>query len=429
MMIFALWVCASLFTSGDATSAWDRAGRPTNGIQEAEDWVLSCISQPIDPESLQFAGVEIEACKQQAIEALITHYVGARFIPESIPAQMRPLVDTAVAGWLVDQVRLGGATWVRAGRGDTADCVVLAVPREVCMTLPRGEGWTRSLPNLAAAAEGWVVPAALLEAADEASGETVARIVLDRLAASIEPVTDRWPSGFIEVPEGISPAALGEVSLESLSAIAAMRPGDAFLWEELAIRCEADRMTLAARIVRQLPKHMGWPLPSPDAVGKTWADVPTEELPESLTFVVRAGGGIPARSSDPGVASREATAAFFSKEPDPLLAESKAREASVLPDPDALNLLAALRLLDPLATDDAIRHALAFAWQAQTLSPDHPYARVNVLRAMHRLGMRDEARQFLKTVRAPKAGTWAAREIDVISRWLCPVETGAESGQ
>jgi hypothetical protein len=277
-----------------------------------------------------------------------------------------------------------------------------------------------SLPEVANSTTDWIVPAALLEACDDRSRERVQAIAIERLGGAVERAADRWPAGFLKLPHGVPSEVLAKLSLADMVKVAATRPGDAAIWELVAKRCEASHLVRAAEIVRGLGRNLKWPQPAPTGVGKPWSDVPVGDLPTPLVGIVRAGGAIACRASSKSEACRAALTAFSAMTPNVALAESKAREAAVRPEPDALNILAAIRLADPQADGDTLRHALAFAWQARVLAPDHQYAAVNVLRAMRRLGMRDDAATFLKTVPPAEEGTWAHRELTSISEWLVP---------
>jgi len=421
------FVLASSATAADPTSEWINAGQPTNGVKASGEWVFSCVSRPVDIDSLGFADVELAECKQEAIEALVTHYVGDTAPTADLPDALFEVVAPTICKWSIARVQAGGMSWIRSDRTGQTDTVVLAVPVSVCESLPRGSNWTLKAADVAASSTGWIAAAAILEAADATEKGQVAALVADRLAASVTRPDGNWPMGFVKLPEGLPFAAAQQLSLVELAAIAASRPGDSELWMFMAQRCDAMGMRRGAAIVRSQVDSMGWPSPAPLPARQSWALIPTRGLTPELVAVVRAGGGIACQASPPGISSRAAMQAYLSQPPVPSVAESKAREAATLPDADALNLLAALRLLDPSASEDTLGHALAFAWQAHALANDHPYARINVLRAMQRLSMKTDAVEFLRSVPPAEVGTWSHRELSKIMAWIGeqPEETTA----
>lgn len=406
----------------DALSAWEAAGRPNNGVHEYGSWVLSCYSQPAEVGSEGFAEIDLAACKQEATIAMVEHCAGSPSSPPSLPKSLQPMVQSAVSGWLMYRVQTSGITWVRCGRSNGVDLAVMAIPATACRTIPHGIEWLPSAVDIAVSTKGWVIPGALLEASEGEARGRIATIMTERLSASIESPVGTWPSGFLKLPGGLPADIEAQLSLADLATLAAKRPGDSALWIHVAERCESMQMHQAAQIVRLLPRKAEWIGPAPMPSGRRWSSAQTNELPVALVAVVRAGGGIACNASAAVDASREATAAYFAKIPDLITAEAKGREAAALPDPDALNLLAALRLVDPQASEAAMCQALAFAWQAQALAPTHPYAKVNVLRAMRRLSMRDEAATLLKSMPPASAGSWARREIDNVKGWLYPAD-------
>jgi hypothetical protein len=409
---------------GDASSAWESAGRPTDGVYEKSGWVLSCFSQQAELGSDSFAEVDLAGCKQEATIAMVEHCAGKAKLPASVPAPVRPMVESALSGWFAYRVQASGVTWVHCARSKGVDLVVMALPAQACKDIPRGIDWLPSTPDIAAWTKGWVIAGALVEACDGNARERVAAIMGERMIGSLDAPAEVWPVGFTKLPEGLPTDAESKLSLQDLAVIAGKRPGDVALWSRVADRCESMQMREAAQAARGLPERAKWPQPAPSPSGHSWSGVQTGDLPGCLVAVIRTGGGIACRASTPGDVSREAQQAFFAKTPDLLTAEVKAREAAAMPDPDALNLLAAIRLADSRASDDTLRQALAFAWQARAVRPSHPYAAINALRAMQRLSMPDEARALLQTLPTATPDTWARRETDKVSAWLATKDGG-----
>lgn len=421
----ALLVAWSLgITAGDPGSAWQAVGRPTQGVHDSEEWVLSCFSRPAESGSASFVDVELAECKQEATIAMVAHCAGPASVPGSVPTALRRTIQDALDGWLAWRVHAGGVVWVRSNRSDGVDLVVMAMPTETCRSMPHGLEWIASMPEIAAWTSGWQVPAALLEACEERDRASVAAIVSERMTSAFERGESGWPAGFVKLPEGLPADAAARLTLDDLAAVAALRPGDSTLWSMVGDRCEAMQMRQAARLARELPEFRRWLGASPPP-GRAWSRVETGELPPHLVAVVRSGGGIVCRAQPGGGASREAQAAYASTPPDLRTAEAKAREACVVPDPDALNLLAALRLNDSRATPAMLSQALAFAWQARVIVADHPYATANVLRAMQRLEMAKEAGALLRALPEAPRGSWARREIDKVAAWL--EQSGADA--
>jgi hypothetical protein len=284
--------------------------------------------------------------------------------------------------------------------------------------MPTGIQWRRSVGDVADWSSGWIVPVALLEAADSRESARIERIGRERLLASLERPIDEWPSGFTKLPGGLPESAEARLSLAELAAVAAKRPGDVVLWRSVARRCAKMGMERGAALVLDLSSQARWPGPAPEQASSPWSAVDDEGLPASLVAVLRCGGSIACGRSRPGSDTAAAQSAFFAKVPDLASAEARAMAAATRPDPDALNLLAAIRLADPAAASGRLLQALAFAWQARALDPTHPYASTNVLRALRRLSMREEAEAFMRNTPSSAPGSWAQRERDKVAAWL-----------
>jgi hypothetical protein len=68
-----------------------------------------------------------------------------------------------------------------------------------------------------------------------------------------------------------------------------------------------------------------------------------------------------------------------------------------------------------------LSQALAFAHQARNLEPRHPYADVNVVRALQRLGKGNEALAELRSLPPVSVGSedsWRAKQIKALQKVL-----------
>lgn len=410
-------VAAPASRQGDASSAWTALGRPSEGLHLRDGWVISCFRQPIDPASKGFESVEIAACKQEAILQLVMRCTGDGEVADTLHPALRGTVESAYTSWYGGKVMTSGATWVATERRSDHDLAVLALPESVCASMPRRADWRLHAREVAAGSESWIPIAAIAQAADAKDVTALRTMIADRLRKSTAARGASWPSAFIKLPDALPQSQLKGLGLGDLARLAVMRPGDGALWTALAERCTEAGLALGAEEVRGAPSLLGWPAPAAAVEPDRWSAVEVGDLPPPLVAVVRHAGAIPAQAAPKGEVERRAGEAFFAKEPRLAEAESLAREACTKPSPDALNLLAAIRLADPSASRHALMQALAFSTQASALDANHPFARVNAARAMQRLGWKEQVRSALAAM-PPASGAWQQREIERLSAWV-----------
>lgn len=404
--------------AADARAAWAAAGSPSSGVVEAGGWVFAGHRQPADPASRGFESVELAGCKQEAMVLLVDHCTGSGDVAVGIDASIRPAVESEFGAWYSGKVQTAGSTWVEARRAEGHDVAVVALPEEACRSMPKRREWRTSALDVAAASESWVIAAALAEVAEPARRQEAAALASARLRASVAAPGPTWPAGWLKLPGPIPAATSGALGLGELAKLCAMRPGDRALWQALAGRCRATGLVAAAAEVERLPDTLGWPRAAAIEGPGGWAAIEAGDLPPALVAVLRSGGSIPARAAPESESDRAAMAGFFASTPDLALVESKAREGCTVPSPGSLNLLAAVRLANARATRRDLFLALAFATQAAAIQPEHPYAAVNALRALQRLGLREAAAEALESIPAVRPGSWQAGEVAKVQQWI-----------
>ncbi len=415
------WVAVAALSAmpiGDPSDAWSALGQPRSGVHMTADWVISCFSQPSAKGSESFEQIELAACKQEALQAAIGHCAGVPTVPERLAPGLGAIIEAAVSRWVAMGVPTQGLVWIRSERAGGQDLAVMALPRLACDAMPRGTDWLLKFMDVAESSEGWIAPAALLEAVPEAGREPLKRLLRERLRREFSALATEWPTGFTKLPSGVPRTSAAGFTVEELLSLAAKRPGDRVIWSMVVDRCRSMHLQVASSLLQDWPDVAGWPSPVPGTGEGEWSVVAVDGLPAPLIAVIRSGGTVACSRSSPSTATRAAESAFSSSPPDPAAAEQHAREAALSPDADALNLLAALRLAEQSASRDAAWQALAFAWQARSLAPDHPYATVNAVRAMRALNLRQAAAEVLPTIPKPAEGSWAHRELAKLSTWL-----------
>ena len=402
----------------DARSAWTAAGSPSTGAVETGGWVFAGHRQPADPASRGFEAVELAGCKQEAMVLLVDHCTGSGEVAPGIHSSISPAVESAFRSWYSGKVQTAGATWVETRRADGHDVAVVALPIDACRGMPKRREWRANALDVAAAAESWLIAAALAEVLEPERRDEAVALASSRLRASVAAPGPTWPAAWLRLPGPITAGTTDALGIGELAKLCAMRPGDRALWRVLADRCRGTGLARAAAAVGQLPDDLDWPKPADIGGTGGWAAIEAGDLPPALVAVLRSGGAIPAKPAPEGESDRAAAAGFFAIAPDLALAETKAREACAVPSPGSLNILAAIRLADARATTRELLEALAFATQSAAIQPEHPYAAVNALRALQRLGRREAAAEALKALPTARPGSWQAREVAKVRNWI-----------
>ena len=418
-----LFACHMAHAGSDAASAWkalrssigaDRAA----GIHESEQWVFSCHREPIDPNSTGFESVELASCKEDAVLQLVRHCTGAGSIGDGLAGPLPSLLEEAYSSWYSGQIQTASTTWVESRRADGYDIAVLALPLDACASMSKRSEWRKSARSVAESSKSWIVAGALAECADPMIRKDLLEIAVVRIDSGLTKAAPTWPEALVKLPDLIPVDTITSLDLNSLARLASKRPGDRSLWSALAQRSRNLGLTQAAAIIDATPTRLGWPSPAPLADSHAWRSVPTDGLQAALAAVIRHGGAIPARGTSGSAAEKSATKAYSAKPPELVEAEARAREACGMPNANALNLLAAIRLSRADATTTDLLHALAFARQATTLDGQHPFAAVNMARALQRLGWREHAKVALDALPPFPEGSWQHRETTRIAEWL-----------
>jgi hypothetical protein len=404
--------------ANDAKAIWIEAGRPIQGVHEVNGWIFAGHREAVDPDSAGFDSVDMDACKQTAMDCLVRHCAGEGKFDSPLAAPLNALVDGEMWSWYSGKLRTAGSIWIEARRTGGHDVAVIALPAQSCRAMPKRAQWRDHLIEVARESQNWIVVAAVAETVESADKAEAEELVASRLRGATPKAAPVWPTAFVKVPNPLGPDDIQGLGLGDLARLAAIRPGDRLLWEALAKCCLDLGLLTGAETVRKAPTALGWPIPAPTEGSVSWQRVPVGDLPPALVAVVRSGGSIPATQAPPLEASKLAQSAFFDNEPDLAVAESKAREASAVPDADALNLLAAIRLARADADKSDLLQSLALSTQASAIAPAHPFARVNSVRALQRLGWRDSVQTALSGLPAYPDGSWQKRQADSIEDWL-----------
>jgi len=397
--------------------AWRAVGSPASGVVSTDAWVFSGTERASNPDSKGFEMVELAECQQLSVEALVLHCVGTPNAADPrLPAEVRQIIDSALDGWTSLQVKTAGLVWVSLERSAGQDRAVAALPAAACTKLAELRDWTPRVVEMAQRDPSWLVPAALTAVAP---ADATTRALLTLVAGRIDSATrqPKWPEGFIRLPQGIAERECKALTLQELAQILELRSGDPVVLKAMCDRCNGLGLTAVASELKGLRTTLGWSEVAPEPNGP-WTLVDCTGLQPQLIAIVRAGGAIPAQAAPPSTVATQAARAFQLSPPDLDAAERLASEAAKSPIPDALNLLAAIRLSKPDAGPTDLAQALAFAWQARALAPDHPYADVNIIRALQRLGQRDQARALLAIAPKGTEGSWRHRQLMSLTETL-----------
>jgi hypothetical protein len=398
---------------------WKSAKFPANGVAAADNWVFSSIERASDPASAGFSTIEISECQQMAVDALMFHCVRELPLDPKTPNEVRAILRPSLEGWACEKVAMSGIIWIVRERSDQKDRVVAALPRQTCTELARLQDWTSHALEISGQSSFWLVPAVLTAFPDSSEiHSALLREAINRLRAIAQ--RSAWPEGYLLYPRGVSQSECSTLGLGELGRLLELRPGDPVVLGALSERCESLGLkSLRAELVK-VKEALGWPRSA-----LAWApflqEIDCAGLPSHLVAIVRSGGAIPASAAPASVESIDAARAYKQSPPDLESAERLAVAAARQPIPDALNLLAALRLAKDDATVSQLAQALAFAHQARNLEPRHPYADVNVVRALQRLGKSKEALTELKSLPPVSVGSedsWRAKQIKALQKGL-----------
>jgi hypothetical protein len=399
--------------------AWRAVGSPASGVVSTDAWVFSGIERISNHGSKGFEMVELSECQQLSVEALVLHCVCGKGSDTNLPAEVRRIVDSAVNAWTLLQVKTAGLVWVALERTADRDRAVAALPRTACAELAALRNWAPRVVEIAEENPSWLVPAALTSVArDDAATRALLTLMTRRIDAFAR--QQNWPEGFVCLPQGVTAKECKALTLDELARLMELRPGDPVILMEVSNRFDGFGLTSVARELKTLPARLGWSSAAPEP-NQPWLHVDCSGLKPHLVAIIRAGGAIPAQAAPASNASLKALRAFQGSPPDLVAAERLASEGAERPIPDALNLLAALRLARNDATVGQLSQALAFAYQSRNLEPRHPYADINVVRALQRLGKVEEALTELGSLPPVSVGSedsWRAKQIKALQKVL-----------
>jgi len=181
-----------------------------------------------------------------------------------------------------------------------------------------------------------------------------------------------------DLPESLSVQALAELDDWQLLDVLEHRSHDRDLVLELRRRLEEVGLGSMARQLK-IPDRVEWGTVGSADILKTF-DLTGESRGTKLDVICLANGTMPLASSlEVDDDLRQARVAFFSDPPDfPRAAGLLTRSIQRRPTVENLNLLAAC-----LIESDHSKLAVPVARQAWRSNPEHPYAGINYLRALH----------------------------------------------
>ena len=418
MLVLASFVVgiALSVTLDDPATIWKALARTTscNGTVDRDGWVFACFQEAADPLAKGFEDLQRSGAQQEAIDILVTHCCGVPEIPKDLKPAVSELLKLSIDDRWSYRVSTAGVLWVEVVAPQSETRAVVALPSRACAVMPAREYWRSEGLAITEASESWLIPAALLEVPKISDRDQIKAILETRVRALLPEATKGWPAGWTKFPEGIPKAPLAALTLNDLLKVASSRPGDMALWGESIGRVKADGFVEAATALQVSVRALAWLPPSPLPQNVEWSHVVVDELPTALIATIRSGGSIVCLAAPPSAETARAKAAFFAATPDLATAELEAIAACQQPDADALNLLAAIRLSSPNATPNQLQQALAFSRQAMLLTPNHPFAPINRVRALQRLGMTEQVVDALKALPPYTQGSWQDKQVGIV---------------
>lgn len=335
-----------------------------------------------------------------------SHYLGAVLLLDEVPREIGPALKADVrsraADMIIKRLRVSGIDEISEQADDDGNVrVVLAVRNDAIRSeTRRWDGCVHLIRDsaLAGDANDAALWAEILVAAGEDAGSAVGAWIkrLCRqpgVAATIHGTPSRVTDGWIKLPERIDPAKLSALPDERLFELLDRRPFDGDLIDAIRDRLTTARKGVMSRATRTW--HRVAPAARPMAADRLTETLAAAELkaPDDVpgvAIVLRYVDTWPV--SNEATASTDAVSLFRSGDLKSAL-RTLLRQFDSEPSADGANYIAACLLA--LDRTDA---AEAWARVATAWNPAHPFAAVNLMRALERRGQIDEARKIAGTL-------------------------------
>lgn len=224
------------------------------------------------------------------------------------------------------------------------------------------------------------------------------------------------PSGWRADPAPTGDAALRGATLDDLLRRLGTRPHDAAATGAIAANFRATGWGRCAAAFEE----SGLPVEFGSVSARSREDDDRLALDDPVSRLILETGGTfpfaePAPSQDPAAAERRSEALWlFHSGESAAAAKILVELVEACPTAEALSYLAAC--LHQLGLDE---QGVAFARAAFLMKPQHPYAGVNLLRALRATDRPAMAREVLPQVRANASlDAWGRRQLDEIERWV-----------
>lgn len=407
----------------DPGVVWSRMGERSRGLHESDGWTFSVatflpISDSEEAESLAF-----EKARFDAMVALARACVDLEAFSGAMPEGPATMLREQALQILQRRISLAGVQKVEDGMTPEGSArVVMAIPSEV---LARQ---TISVDDVVSALGelgengtlDWPLAMLWCEIADEDRRSVAVEHLVKLLSVQFGPGVGETlqgvrpaciPPGWKALPRALDGASLEPLNLEQLLAALGRRPHDPEIVAAIAGRCSSLGWRSCARAFEASPALVTWrPLGAPTPDPAVALDTPLCKLilatSGDLPFAGQTSseaGSVPTKVIDAFNAGRAAEAARM------LVAESPE-----CPDPQWLSFLSACLYQVGMTPESRVVAELAFG-----IDPRHPYAGVNLLRALCRLEEWGEVRDVLEEVRSKsELNDWGRAQLAIVEESL-----------
>jgi|GEM_PF-5053195 len=408
----------------DPAGIWSRIiGDRRTGLHESDGWTFSVsMFRPIS-DSVEAQELAFEKARFDAMVALARDCVDLEAFSGSLQEGPATMLQEQALVVLQRRISLAGVQQVDGGiTSEGTAMVVMAIPSEVLdRQVISVDDVVSSLGSRGE--EGsleW--PQAMLwcEIADEATRARAAGKLAEVLSSQFGPGVGEtlrgvrpacMSAGWKALPRALDAASLEKLNVEQLLAALGRRPHDPEIVAAIARRCGARGWVSCSRAFEESPALVRWrPLDAPTADPEVSLDTPLCKLILATSGAVpfagqtsSEAGSVPTKVIDVFNAGRAAESAQL------LIAESPD-----CPDPQWLSFLSASLYQVGMMPESRVFAELAFR-----MDPRHPYAGVNLLRALCRLEDWGEVRDMLEEVRSrSELNDWGRAQLAIVEESL-----------
>ncbi len=422
-------VCFGQTAGGRLAFEAARSGLVDRSVATQGDWTFAMIQQDLREHSPRRREAAPRRAQLEVQELLAAQCLDWESIPSTLGEAAAARLQELGATIAMDRVSIAGfQVFESAVSEDGWLTVVGGVPSEVLDRQKVGVGEVRSRLIDRSRERPLASPEAMLlmEVAASDSDRAAAELAFAvSLSADFGPgvgqtlARARVPclsSGWRADPAPTGEAALRAATLDDLLRRLGSRPHDAAATNAIAANFRAtgwDRCGAAF-------EGGGLPVEFRTASARSRTDDGPIALDGPVSRLILETRGtfpfaepLPSQDAAAGERHFEALRRFHGGEP-AAAAEILVELVEACPTSDALSYLAAC--LHQLGMDE---QGIAFARAAFLMKPQHPYAGVNLLRALRATDRPAEAREVLPQVRAEASlDAWGRRQVDAIDRWL-----------